>query len=87
MDYLTRRSVAQSGAIGSWLGTSRHPCIGGIGLRVEDGCVARAEVAQAARDLAKCLLLSVGIDRALERYGHLLLCFIECAGFRSTGKV
>ena len=61
MDYLTRRSVACMGSVGGWLGTSRYPCIGGIGLRIEDGdVVARAEIAQAARDLVLDIQLPAG---------------------------
>jgi len=49
------------GSVGGWLGTSRYPCIGGIGLRIEDGdVVARAEIAQAARDLVLDIQLPAG---------------------------
>ena len=72
MDYLTRRSVAQSGAVGGWLGHIRYPCIGGIGLRVEDGCVARAEIAQAAHDLVLHIQLPEGAQIPAEHVETLL---------------
>lgn len=51
MDYLTRRSVACLGSVGSWIGPGRYPYLGAIGVRVSDETVARAEIEQAACDL------------------------------------
>lgn len=73
MDYLTRRSVAlASGSVGGWVGRSTYPCIAALGLWVEDGAVARGEIAQAALDLVLQLPLPEGDPIPAEHVEALL---------------
>lgn len=67
MDYITRKScVKQYGTVGEWLGGSRYPRLGAIGVRCSSGHLDRREVTEAFTDLGLLHLLPHGEIRPAE---------------------